>query len=258
MNHRARKRFGQNFLTDRNAIDRIVAAVAPTTDQHLIEIGPGQAALTAALLPHCRRLTAIEIDRDLAAGLRDRFAGEAAFELHEGDALKTDFATLSDGPARLVGNLPYNISTPLIFHLLRSSVAWTDLHVMLQWEVAQRICAAPGGREYGRLSVAVQLAAKAEILFKVPPGAFVPPPKVHSAILRLNPMGADLPWRTLDRVLISAFSARRKTLRNALKNLTAPQQLMDLGLDPQARPETLTPPDYLRLALALDQSAESA
>ncbi|MGJ8670737.1 MAG: 16S rRNA (adenine(1518)-N(6)/adenine(1519)-N(6))-dimethyltransferase RsmA, partial [Oceanococcus sp.] len=182
--HRPRKRFGQNFLTDRNIIDRIVSAIAPQKDQHIVEIGPGQAALTQALLPHCGQLTAIEIDRDLSAKLQTQFAEQAHFKLLEADALKVDFATLSDRPMRLVGNLPYNISTPLVFHLLQSQAKITDFHIMLQREVADRMNAEPGNKIYGRLTVAVSLAARVDKLFDVAPGSFSPPPKVQSSIIR--------------------------------------------------------------------------
>ncbi len=256
MTHRPRKRFGQNFLTDRRVIDRIVAAVAPGAQDHLVEIGPGQAALTSALRPHCQRLTAVEIDRDLAASLRQRFAGDDRFTLIEADALKLDFASLAPAPLRLVGNLPYNISTPLIFHLLQSRAAITDFHVMLQKEVAERMTAAPGGKTYGRLSVAVALAADTSLLFEVPPGAFFPPPKVQSAVIRLTPRGRELPWPALDRVLQAAFSARRKTLRNALGSLFTAEQLQAQGIDPGLRPERLTPDQFLALATALNDRAD--
>ena len=211
--HRPRKRFGQNFLTDRRVIERIVQAIAPQADQHIVEIGPGQAALTEALLPHCERLTAVEIDRDLAAALRQRLAGHAHFQLVEADALRVDFSSLGPGPLRLVGNLPYNISTPLVFHLLQSQAQIVDFHIMLQREVAERMDAEPGSKTYGRLSVAVSLAARVDKLFDVAPGAFFPPPKVQSSIIRLTPHAVELPWRQLDQVLKAAFSARRKTLR---------------------------------------------
>ena len=252
-NHRPRKRFGQNFLTDNNIIERIAAAIRPTPDQHILEIGPGQAALTAALLPDCEKLTAVEIDRDLAAELRQRFAAQPRFELIEADALKVDFATLSEGPLRVVGNLPYNISTPLVFHLLQSQARIIDFHIMLQREVAERMAAGPGSKTYGRLSVAVSLAARAEILFDVPPGAFYPPPKVRSSIIRLTPHEVQLPWRALDSVLQFAFSARRKTLRNALGKLFSVEQLEAHGLDPKLRPENLEPAQFLVLARSLEQ-----
>ncbi|RZO87255.1 MAG: 16S rRNA (adenine(1518)-N(6)/adenine(1519)-N(6))-dimethyltransferase RsmA [Oceanococcus sp.] len=256
--HRPRKRFGQNFLTDRNIIERIASAIRPSADQHLLEIGPGQAALTEALLPYCGKLTAVEIDRDLAATLRQRFAAEARFELIEADALKVDFATLGDAPLRVVGNLPYNISTPLVFHLLQSRARIIDFHIMLQREVAERMAAQPGSKTYGRLSVAVSLAARADILFDVPPGAFFPPPKVRSSIIRLTPRDVELPWRALDRVLQAAFSARRKTLRNALGKLFSAEQLQAHGLDPQLRPENLSPDQFLALATTLHQASAEA
>lgn len=251
MGHKPRKRFGQNFLTDPNVIRNIVNAIAPRPDQHILEIGPGQAALTSALLPLCRQLTAVEIDRDLAVTLRQRFADRANFDLIEADALKVDFAALPDQPLRLVGNLPYNISTPLLFHLLQSGAQIADIHVMLQKEVAERMTANPGGKTYGRLSVAVALAAETTLLFQVPPGAFYPPPKVQSAVIRLRPRGNALPWAELDRVLKAAFSARRKTLRNALGALFDADALAALEIDPGLRAENLTPEEFLRLAEAL-------
>lgn len=256
--HRPRKRFGQNFLTDRNIIERIAAAIRPTPDQHILEIGPGQAALTEAVLPHCGKLTAVEIDRDLATSLRERFASEPRFELIEADALKVDFATLGNGPLRVVGNLPYNISTPLVFHLLQSQAQIVDFHIMLQREVAERMAAEPGSKTYGRLSVAVSLAARADILFDVPPGAFFPPPKVRSSIIRLTPRDVTLPWKALDTVLQAAFSARRKTLRNALGRVFTVEQLEAHGLDPQLRPEKLTPAQFLALATTLHNATTPA
>ncbi len=256
MAHRPRKRFGQNFLTDRRVIERIVSAVAPGPQDHIVEIGPGQAALTNALRPHCQRLTAVEIDRDLAAVLRERFANDAGFSLIEADALRLDFSSLSPGPLRLVGNLPYNISTPLIFHLLQSEATISDFHVMLQKEVAERMTAEPGGKTYGRLSVAVALAAQTDLLFEVPPGAFFPPPKVQSAVIRLRPRGKALPWPALDQVLQAAFSARRKTLRNALGKLFTEAQLAAQDIDPGLRPERLTPDQFLGLAEALSARQE--
>jgi 16S rRNA (adenine1518-N6/adenine1519-N6)-dimethyltransferase len=254
LNHTPRKRFGQNFLTDRFVIDQIAMAIDPRSDQHIVEIGPGQAALTKALLPHCGQFTAIEIDRDLVAPLRRRFADQANFQLIEADALRFDYAHFGDETIRLVGNLPYNISTPLLFHLLESRAQIQDFHVMLQKEVALRMCAGPGSKTYGRLSVAVALAAKAEVLFEVPPEAFYPAPKVQSCIVRLQPRRNTLPWAQLDIVLKAAFAARRKTLRNALRNCFEAQQLIDLDVDPTQRPEQLTPQDYLRLALHLPQA----
>lgn len=255
MQHNPRKRFGQNFLTDRMVIARILSAVDPRPDQHIVEIGPGQAALTQALLPLCGQLTAIEIDRDLVAELRRRYAAHANFQLMEADALRFDFSQFDAQPLRLVGNLPYNISTPLIFHLLQSRARFVDFHVMLQKEVAERMTAPPGGKTYGRLSVAVALAAHTEVLFEVPPSAFFPAPKVHSAIIRLRPRDVDLPWPALDQVLKAAFSARRKTLRNALGKLFSPAELVELAIDPTLRAERLEPEDFLRLAQSLSAKA---
>ncbi len=251
MGHKPRKRFGQNFLTDRNVIQRIVDAIAPQAGEHVLEIGPGQAALTRVLLPRCERLTAVEIDRDLAASLRQEFADQPRFALIEADALRFDFASLNPQPLRMVGNLPYNISTPLIFHLLQSQAHILDFHVMLQKEVAERMCAGPGSKTYGRLSVAVALAARAEVLFDVPPEAFFPPPKVQSSIIRLTPSRRQLPWPQLDQILQAAFSARRKTLRNAFKSLFTPDILIAENIEPGDRAERLSPEDFLRLAQRL-------
>ena len=249
--HRPRKRFGQNFLTDRNIIERISSAIRPSADQHLLEIGPGQAALTEALLPYCGKLTAVEIDRDLAATLRQRFAAETRFELIEADALKVDFATLSDAPLRVVGNLPYNISTPLVFHLLQSRARIIDFHIMLQREVVERMVAGPGSKRYGRLSVALAAQARCQALFDVAPGAFRPPPKVTSAIVRLTPQAPEPPLTAperFDSLLRHAFAQRRKTLSNALAGQCTVEQLTDCGIDPRARAETVPVAQWIHLA----------
>jgi 16S rRNA (adenine1518-N6/adenine1519-N6)-dimethyltransferase len=252
--HKARKRFGQNFLHDASIIERIVRAITPKAGQHLVEIGPGQGAITAPLLQAGADLTTIEIDRDLAAMLRQRFAQEPRFHLVEMDVLKFDFATLGSTPAglRVLGNLPYNISTPLIFHLLDYAPLIHDMVFMLQLEVVERMAAAPDTDDYGRLSVMVQYHCKVEKLFKVPPGAFNPQPKVDSAIVRLTPL-RPLPHAALDlvlfeRVVRDAFSQRRKTLRNTLRQLVSPAQFEALGIDASRRAETLALEDYVRIA----------
>jgi 16S rRNA (adenine1518-N6/adenine1519-N6)-dimethyltransferase len=262
--HRARKRFGQNFLHDPNVIARIVRAAAPRPDQALLEIGPGQGALTAPLLEAAAQLTVIEIDRDLAAGLRTRFAGHPGFHLIEQDVLKVDFAALGTGQPgnlRIIGNLPYNISTPLLFHLLEQRELIGDMLFMLQLEVVDRMAALPGSSDYGRLSVMMQYHCKVEKLFTVPPGAFTPQPKVESAIVKLTP------WRplphparnpaTLGRVVRTAFSQRRKTLRNALGTLLPPDQLDLLGLDLKLRPENVGLRDYVRIADLVDLQSQT-
>ncbi len=251
--HRARKRFGQNFLRDPGVISRIVRAIAPRAGDHLVEIGPGQGALTEELVDSGGRLDVIELDRDLVPRLREQFAGADNFHIHQGDALNFDFASLKgEQPLRVVGNLPYNISTPLIFHLLEQQQHIRDMHFMLQKEVVERLAAEPGSKNYGRLGVMAQYYCRVQNLFEVPPEAFTPRPKVQSAIVRLQPH-AELPHpardvRMLQRVLREAFNQRRKTLRNALKNLISEQQLSELGIDPSVRPERLTLAEFVAIA----------
>jgi 16S rRNA (adenine1518-N6/adenine1519-N6)-dimethyltransferase len=265
--HRARKRFGQNFLHDPNIIARIVRAVTPQPGQFLVEIGPGQGAITEPLLDAAAQLTAIEIDRDLAANLRARFATNPGFKLIEQDVLKVNFSELgaelgSTEPAslRILGNLPYNISTPLLFHLLDYHALIHDMVFMLQLEVVERMAAQPNSPDYGRLSVMMQYHCKVEKLFNVPPGAFSPQPKVDSAIVKLTP------WRplphparnpaTLARVVRTAFSQRRKTLRNTLKTLMSAADMERLDLDLNLRPENVGLRDYVRISDLVDQSSE--
>lgn len=253
--HRARKRFGQNFLRDRGIISRIVRAVGPRPGERLVEIGPGQGALTEPLLEAAGGyLEVIELDRDLIPGLRVQFFNYPDFVIHEGDALKFDFRSLrGEGePLRVVGNLPYNISTPLIAHLLQAGDAIADMHFMLQKEVVDRLAAAPGGPDWGRLSVMAQYRCQVESLFMVPPEAFVPQPKVDSAIVRLTPH-AELPHPASDETLLftlvrEAFGQRRKTLRNNLKGRIAADDLEALGIDPARRPQTLTVEEFVRIA----------
>ncbi|WP_235040102.1 16S rRNA (adenine(1518)-N(6)/adenine(1519)-N(6))-dimethyltransferase RsmA [Vreelandella profundi] len=261
--HRARKRFGQNFLRDLGIISRIVRAVGPRSTDRLVEIGPGQGALTEPLLEAAGHLEVIELDRDLIPGLRVQFFNYPDFVIHEGDALKFDFAALKgDGPAlRVVGNLPYNISTPLIVHLLAAGDAIADMHFMLQKEVVERLAAEPGGTDWGRLSVMAQYYCHVEQLFIVPPEAFVPQPKVDSAIVRLTPHEA-LPYTADDPALLFelvklAFGQRRKTLRNNFKGRVSPTTLEDLGIDPVRRPQTLTVAEYVAIAnrVAADEQA---
>ena len=251
--HRARKRFGQNFLHDQGVIHRIVSAIGPTADQHLVEIGPGQGALTADLVDSGCRLDVVELDRDLVPALEERFGATPRFRLHSADALRFDYASLAEDkqPLRLVGNLPYNISTPLIFHLLGFAEHIDDMHFMLQKEVAQRLAAEPGSKSWGRLGVMAQYWCKVEILFDVAPGAFRPAPKVTSAIVRLKPKpiapdeGLEV---RLKKVVTAAFSQRRKTLRNTLRDLIDVQQLESLGISPTARAETLTLEQFVQLS----------
>jgi 16S rRNA (adenine1518-N6/adenine1519-N6)-dimethyltransferase len=235
--HRPRKRFGQHFLHDPRVLARIVDAIAPAPGEFIVEIGPGEGALTAPLLARAKRMDAIELDRDLAARLR----GMPGLTVHEGDALEFDFARLPAG-MRLVGNLPYNISTPLLFHVARYADRVRDMHFMLQLEVVERMVAAPSTPAYGRLSVSLQSRFRMKKLFSVSRGAFRPPPKVESAVVRLEPL--EKPLRVDDDLLRRAFSARRKTIKNALPGI----DLAAAGIDPGLRPENLAPEDYARLS----------
>jgi 16S rRNA (adenine1518-N6/adenine1519-N6)-dimethyltransferase len=257
----ARKRFGQHFLHDLRVLERIASAVAPSPDDALVEIGPGRGALTELLVGKARSLDTIEIDRDLAAELRARLGGTSGFRVHEADALEFDFAALAAGRRlRVIGNLPYNISTPLLFHLAAAHEHIDDLHVMLQKEVIDRIAAAPGSSEYGRLTVMLAPWFEAKHLFDVGPGAFSPPPRVWSAVARLKvrrtpafaiPAG-------FARTVSAAFSHRRKTMRNALRGLADTSvivdALVDSGVDPGARPETLTPAQFAAVAERMGDS----
>ncbi len=251
--HQPRKRFGQNFLVDAHYIARIVDAVAPRPGENVVEIGPGLAALTAALIERAGHLTAIEIDRDLAARLATDFPSDR-LTLHVADALAFDFSTLGER-LRIVGNLPYNISSPLLFHLAQYESRIVDMHVMLQKEVVARMTAAPATPDYGRLTVMLRARFAVTRLFVVPPGAFRPAPAVDSAIARLVPLGAARPAiadeALFARVVAAAFGQRRKTLRNALAPLCDAAALVASGIDPAARGETLAVADYVRLANAL-------
>ncbi|MDN6179489.1 MAG: 16S rRNA (adenine(1518)-N(6)/adenine(1519)-N(6))-dimethyltransferase RsmA [Halomonas subglaciescola] len=254
MHHRARKRFGQNFLRDAGVIGRIVHAIDPRPGERLVEIGPGQGALTEPLLDAADSLEVIELDRDLIPGLRVQFFNYPDLVIHEGDALKYDFAQLrgEGAPLRVVGNLPYNISTPLIIHLLDAGSAVADMHFMLQKEVVERMAATPGGPDWGRLSVMAQYYCQVEQLFTVPPEAFVPSPAVESAIVRLTPHAA-LPHVADDPALLFelvklAFGQRRKTLRNNLKGRVSTETLEAFDIDPTRRPQTLSVEEFVRLA----------
>ena len=244
---RARKRFGQHFLHDPAVIERIASAIAPQSGEALVEIGPGRGALTHRLLESvCGSLDAIEIDRDLAALLRTEWSGDPRFCLHVADALEADFGALAKQrgrPLRVVGNLPYNISTPLLFHLLESVGDIRDLHVMLQREVVARMAAQPGDEAYGRLTVMLAPWVEVERLFDIGPGAFQPPPRVWSAVARLTvrPRPAFPVDPAFRAVVGAAFAHRRKTLRNALRGLATPAQIASCGVDPSARPETVSP-----------------
>ncbi len=259
--HQARKRFGQNFLHDPGVIERIVRSINPRPDDAIVEIGPGLGALTEEILAVNPRLQVVELDRDLIPVLRTKFFNYPEFRIHEADALKFDFSQLAaDRPLRIIGNLPYNISTPLIFHLLGQAGVVQDMHFMLQKEVVQRLAAVPGDNNYGRLGIMAQYFCKVQPLFEVGPGAFRPAPKVDSAIVRLVPH-ATLPHPAKDlsilqSVVRTAFNARRKTLRKALGGLVSVAQLQSLGIDDGLRPENLALADYVAIAdlLADDKS----
>ena len=252
MGHPPRKRFGQNFLRDESVITAIVRAIAPTNADHLVEIGPGEGALTEALITSGCHLDAIELDRDLRTRLLAAFSSYPKFTLHSADALNFDFASLAQGQnIRVVGNLPYNISTPLIFKLLDYGPRITDMHFMLQLEVVQRLAASPGTKDWGRLGVMAQFQCEVEQLFEVPPEAFFPPPKVQSAIVRLTPR-PEARWPDIDRealgkIVTQAFSQRRKTLHNNFKNVLTDEQLERAGVEPSARAETLSIDQFVAL-----------
>ncbi|OFZ91144.1 MAG: 16S rRNA (adenine(1518)-N(6)/adenine(1519)-N(6))-dimethyltransferase [Betaproteobacteria bacterium RBG_16_66_20] len=242
---KTRKRFGQHFLHDPGVLKRIVEAIAPAPGDAIVEIGPGEGALTRPLLECVRHLTAIEIDRDLAARLAEEFAGDRLTVICA-DALDYDFSAFPSG-VRIAGNLPYNISTPLLFHLARFADRVRDMHFMLQREVVERMVAKPSTSDYGRLSVMLQARFEMRKLFNVAPGAFRPPPKVDSAVVRLVPLRERLTCdeTAFEKIVREAFSARRKTLRNALP--LQPADYAELGIDPKLRPENLSPADYLRI-----------
>ena len=249
-----RKRFGQHFLHDPGVIRRIIDAVAPAAGERIVEVGPGRGALTWGLLERAARLDVIEIDRDLARMLATDPRSMQGLHVHVENVLDTDFLALrgSDAPLRVVGNLPYNISTPLLFRLLAQRAAISDMYFMLQKEVVDRMAATPGTKDYGRLTVMVAAVAEVESLFDVGPGAFQPRPKVWSAIVHLRPtqlprfeMGREGALRTL---VTTAFSHRRKTLRNSLMGLLSSKDIESCGIDPQLRPETLAPAQFGLLA----------
>jgi 16S rRNA (adenine1518-N6/adenine1519-N6)-dimethyltransferase len=243
----SRKRFGQHFLHDQRVIRRIIDAVAPLAGERLVEVGPGRGALTWGLLERAGQLDAIEVDRDLARLLMADTRAKAGLHVHIENILDTDFALLRGNgePLRIVGNLPYNISTPLLFRLLEQRAAIADMHFMLQKEVVDRMAARPGGKDYGRLTVMLAAYSEVQALFDVGPGAFAPPPRVWSAIVRLRPsllprfeIGSDAALRAL---VGAAFSQRRKTLRNGLREFLSPESIEACGVDPKRRPETLDP-----------------
>ena len=249
----AKKALGQHFLHERHIIDKMLLAIDPKPGDRFVEIGPGQGALTFPLLARHGALTAIEYDRDLLEPLTAAARVHGELTLVHSDVMNVDFTELADGtPFRLVGNLPYNLSSPILFHALDHAGAILDMHFMLQKEVVDRMAAPPGSKVYGRLSVMLQAYCAVTALFKVPPGAFRPPPKVDSAVVRLVPraperVGIDDHRRFAD-VVRAAFGQRRKTLRNALGSVCTPAQIVAADIDPQARAEQLVVADFVRLA----------
>ncbi|MGH8146017.1 MAG: 16S rRNA (adenine(1518)-N(6)/adenine(1519)-N(6))-dimethyltransferase RsmA [Rhodanobacteraceae bacterium] len=249
-----KKHFGQHFLHERSVIERIVAAIAPQPDERIVEIGPGEGALTLPLLRAAGCLTAIELDRELLEPLRASAVGVGELSVIHADVLKVDFTALAaGGKLRLAGNLPYYVSSPILFHSLAHAAAITDMHFMLQKEVVDRMAAAPGSKVYGRLSVMLQLACKVEPLLRVAPGAFRPPPKVESAVVRLTPLPASRRpdpalSRCIESVVRAAFGQRRKTLANALRGVVDVDSIRAAGVDPRARAERIPPEDFVALA----------
>ncbi|HZG22225.1 MAG TPA: 16S rRNA (adenine(1518)-N(6)/adenine(1519)-N(6))-dimethyltransferase RsmA [Herbaspirillum sp.] len=256
MKHIPRKRFGQNFLTDDVVLHDIIRSIAPAADDAMVEIGPGLAAMTALLLEGLRHLHVVELDRDLVERLRKRFDA-SRLTVHSADALKFDFASipLPEGrKLRVVGNLPYNISSPLLFHLAEIAPQVQDQHFMLQKEVVERMVAEPGGKAYGRLSVMLQWRYHMELLFVVPPTAFDPPPQVDSAIVRMIPLAQPMACQQalLEQVVTKAFSQRRKVIRNCVAGLFSEDELRQAGVDPQARPEAVPVEQFVALARLLE------
>lgn len=252
MKHVARKRFGQNFLTDDHVLHNIIDAISPRRGQVMVEIGPGLAAMTSLLLKELDHMHVVELDRDLVARLEKTYPRER-LTVHSGDALKFDFASIPVPPGqklRVVGNLPYNISSPLLFHLAQYASSIEDQHFMLQKEVVERMVAEPGSKVYGRLSVMLQWLYHMELMFVVPPTAFDPPPQVDSAIVRMIPRAQPLQVDAarLEAVVQKAFSQRRKVIRNCVAGMFTEAQLVEAGIDPQARPETVGMEQYVALA----------
>lgn len=254
MKHRARKRFGQNFLHDRGIIERIIQSIRPQAGDHLLEIGPGQGALTEYLITANAKLDCVELDRDLAKFLDKLYGSKPGFTLYQEDILKFDLAKLEadEHSLRVIGNLPYNISTPVLFYLLKNCALIRDMTFMLQLEVVQRIAAQVGEKNYGRLGLMLQYFCTVEHLFNVPASAFSPQPKVSSAVVRLTPhVKLPLQARSLENLQIvirTAFSARRKTLKNSLKSIISEQALKALPLDISLRPENLSLADYILIS----------
>jgi 16S rRNA (adenine1518-N6/adenine1519-N6)-dimethyltransferase len=252
MKHVARKRFGQNFLHDKYVLSSITEAIAPAPDDAMVEIGPGLGAMTEQLMRTLKMMHVVELDRDLVARLEKTY-NPARLTIHAGDALKFDFGTIpvpAGQKLRIVGNLPYNISSPLLFHLATFAPQVQDQHFMLQKEVVERMVAGPGSKTYGRLSVMLQWRYDMSLLFVVPPEAFDPPPKVESAIVRMIPVANPLPCDgpTLEAVVLKAFSQRRKVIRNCLAGMFTEEQIIAAGINPTDRPEAVGLAQYVALA----------
>jgi len=250
MKHIPRKQFGQNFLQDRHVINHILQAINPAPLDNIVEIGPGLGALTQPLLHTQNKLTAIEIDRDLQIQVEQLPLAAEKLTLIKADALTVDYSQLGE-KLRVIGNLPYNISTPLLLHLLQYHTCITDMHFMLQKEVVKRLAAQPGTKAYGRLSIMIQYFCEVEDLFEVPPESFYPAPKVDSAVVRLTPYALS-PFEAVDltalqNLVAKAFGMRRKTLANNLKEVLSAEQLKKLDIDPQQRPEQITITEYIRI-----------
>ncbi len=263
MNHKPRKRFGQNFLHDAGIIHQIVFAISPQKGEKLVEIGPGKGALTGPIIEETGKMQVVELDRDLIPLLQENLAGKGELTVHSADALQFDFAQLSEDAhdLRIIGNLPYNISTPLLFHLTTFLPQIKDMHFMLQKEVVDRMVAGPNCKAYGRLGIILQYYCRVEKLFIVKPGAFFPPPKVDSAIVRLIPHEkppVDVKDETVfAKVLTQCFRMRRKTLRNNLKEILTEEEIESVGIKPSCRSETLTLEEFALLAnLVVDKSYE--
>ncbi len=255
--HRSRKRFGQHFLKDPGVIDAILRAVHATSNDTVVEIGPGEGAITDALAASAGHLHAVELDRNLVARLRHRFADNPRVTIHSADALSFDFSQLGE-KLRVVGNLPYNISTPLLFHLLDFRDQIIDMHFMLQKEVVDRMAAGPGGKTYGRLGIMLGCHLNIESLFDVDRSAFEPPPEVMSAVVRLDPLPPGTydiqDEATLARLVTHAFMKRRKTIRNALRDDVLPADLAAVGIDPGLRPERISIEQFVQLSNQLTSS----
>lgn len=250
--HRPRKRFGQHFLHDANIIQKIIDAIGIRSSDHITEIGPGQGAITDLIIDNCHKLDLVEIDRDIIKMLNVRYADKTNINIHSADALAFDFQGLAKNQKlRVVGNLPYNISTPLIFHLLESIECIEDMHFMLQKEVVDRMSATVHSADYSRLSVMVQYFCQVEPLFTVSANCFTPPPKVLSSVVRLTPIQRDVPAKSTEiftNLIRQAFHQRRKTLRNNLSGLVDAKRLVDVGIDPQLRPQQLSVEDYITIS----------